>query len=532
MGSYYNRNLWNAYSGGIHGSLGNQYQKIVNRMEKGDFKGDRPKNQRMKEVKPTTFYNPGKRKQGPTLEDGTFSKKIRSTSQMKSVINSQAGRASMTVKGKGKARPAHGKKVKVSRKLRTKIKEVIQAAKVRGTYITSRQGFVGIVKAPSAQTTNQTVNFSAVAGIGASTAVQAICYNSFNGNTRCWWQGPSQAFTLPATVANAFSTGDDWQFFTPLKILDAASVLWNDKTIDRNYTKMVGNFQMSETKATGVPVAGSTTNPNRLGQIIEVVNSFVTFELKNNTQRTMTLVFYHCKSKLKFNVITPLAQFIGGTGTTEVDTGTASAHIRCGTSNPIPETLQNDPMVEPNHFDGFRSLFTYEKVTVVIAPGETCTHNIQGPKNYRLDFSKLQTANNDFGGCLYAPTTIGVMCSALPDLVSVSGGTTIVGGTTGRYVNTPATGPDANYQLSLPVSVEVKEHFTLAMPENTGFFVQAFGANTVQTLGLRRPMRAYGNFCTPNLSFGIAYTRFDEENPIAFAQTGGTSNPPAPSVYL
>lgn len=458
----------------------------------------------------------------------TFKQKSRSRTAYASTphqnpLNAQAKKASMKRKGSKNTRSiVHRKKrVRVSKPLRAKIKKVIAGTAIKGSYYTTRFGTIGITTNGNGGTTNIITKTEAMGGYTGQTAYQQR-NKDVDGNARFWFAHALQSTDTGASDAEKLEQGSEWQFFTLLKIIDAASVLWNTKDADRNYGIQIGNLNTVHTSATGVPVVGTVANPAIKGLKIHVQNAYVKFKIKNNSQRSMQICVYNVVPKIRFPLTTALEGFLTAVAT-EAD-GANSAYVS-SVNDQFTNFQQNaslfaNPLCEPNMFPSFNRAFKYEKITIKIAPGETCEHSVQGPKNFDLDFSKLYNAGIDESERAYSKTSMFVMMSVQPDLAyaetNVSTATT--GGRSGYYV----PGFAAKNTVADPISIHWDEVYHLAMPEIVGFTTAAGFAGTEQILNQRIRRRAFGNFTSVNLDTDTnpGYTAFEEENPVTGIASG------------
>jgi len=423
--------------------------------------------------------------------------------QHSGVVNKMAGRAAMKTKGRKNVKGVKGKKpVPMSRKFREKVKQVINSTKIRGRYESTRVGQIGAVHDVA------TPGFSSsVLTVGPYTSQGMIVTpgSAALSNARYWYAG------LP-TLDNV-TFGHDWNFFTPQKIMDAASILWNNKTISVDYSLTAFNFILPTTAATGAPVGATPAAPNSQGHVIHVRNSYVKWEMKNNSQRTVYLDIYHCVPKVTHPTQLPLETLNDGIAIMLTDA--TYRQLRVGTTD---EMITN-PQVEPNTIPAFAATYKYEKITMGLAPGETCTHYLQGPKNYDLEYNKLYPGGQDMTGFLYKKCTVSVMIAVRLDLqYATVGATAAAPRGSGRYML--AAQPDD--QIATPVSIETHEVFDLAMPEQSGFYQRAVAAGVSAQLNLQRPCLAFGNFCG-NPDTTLIYGKFDEEQP-ATAVPGSATN--------
>lgn len=437
--------------------------------------------------------------------------------------NLLAGRASKRVKGHKNVRSiVHRKRaVKVSKTLRKKVQKVINGQSFKGTYHTTRFGTIGITTGPAGATVNSKFVREDMGGYVDQNAYTEKEID-FSGNARFWFAHALQSTDELAADSVKIEQGSEWQFFSPLKILDAASVLWNDKAINKNYAIQAGNLNTVVNETTGAPIIeGTAINPQIKGIKIHVDNCYVKFKMKNNSQRTMAISIYNCVPKIKFPVSTPLTAFEDAT-TINAD-GANSAYISAETDGytqlQTSEALVANPAMEPNMLPGFRQAYKYEKVIIRIAPGETITHSVQGPKSYDLDFRKLYDGGVNMQGKAYKGTTMFTMMSIQPDLVYTTGSAGPVGaaGRSGHY----GAGFSATNSLADPISIEWEEVYRLSIPEVVGFKTADAVAGRMQLLNKKIPRRAFGNFTrVTSDNADPVHVDFDEENPFGGINQG------------
>lgn len=422
-------------------------------------------------------------------------------------ISLQAGRASMTKTG-SRQKPKGKKPVHVSKGLAEKIKQVIKGDVPHGKLTKVMQYPVGMLYGTGA------------AAASVKKVLTTAPYTNFvtqwgltdianNGHQATLWAGAIDKDTVFSALP-----GGDWNFFTPLKVNDAASVLFNNKTLAVNgYLTNASNF------ATELDDAGNKLG--RKGLKIFVKNSYVEWELKNSSQRVMIVEFYHCTSKLKFSPLRPLDALIAGTTD---DTGTTAVAKDGNFNQPAVAGLIDNEIskiihFEPKEYPSFSTAFKYEKVQIRMQPGETCQHSIQGPRNYLYQYSKMATGGVDYSS-YDGKETVSVFAKVYPDLEFSELYTGAAAATAGHYFNYNG---GANTQVfALPVLIKTKEHFDIAMPEPTGFMVPVGGmgaAGTTQQNNFRKNCKAFycwpdsttGNFV--NAGAGGAVKTVNEENP-------------------
>lgn len=427
-----------------------------------------------------------------------------------SVVNALSTRAAMKMKGKKNQKVKAKRTVKVSKRLREKVKKVIAGSQKYGQYTTIRNGTIGTYDSGSSGVPialNQSYGpYTLNIGYFPAQTYAAACR---------WWFGGM------LSNRTGFNPGFEFAYFTPQKILDAASVVWNKKAISSNYALVTDNLQGLTTTATGDPVVGTVSAPRTRGVVVRIINSFVSFELKNNSQRTMKVIIWNCVPKVKFPNTSPLSAFLNGSGIVG-DTATEDNTYRgySGTVNNGYENIIFNPYASPTAVDQFKASWKASKMEMVMAPGETCTHSIQGPKNYDLDYDKLVMGGTDYSGFYYKDTTVCCMIAVVPDLALLTVGDGGVMGS-GRFTYRSNVAPTAA-GLQTGISMEVVETYKMSVPENVGFIDRDNVDGTVQQLNLRKRKIVFANF-SPQNAQNNTYNRYDEENPAAGTAQGITN---------
>jgi len=426
--------------------------------------------------------------------------------------NALSGRASMKRRGHKNVKSVQGKKrkVHVSKKLRDKISKVIESKKMYGQYITTRQATIGMIR--SAASTNSYGTLTV--GPYTSATMFTRCGKTTGlGSLRNWFAGGVHNETIAA--------GADWNFFSPLKVMDAASILWNNKAMAADYTLQTGNFLLPFNRSTGALITTATpAAPDSQGNKIHIINSWVKFELKNNSHRLLTVEIYNCVSKTKSPTETPLETFYNIAGNMEENGATGRA-IRIAYPTDAVDYIINDPAIQPAIFPAFNASWKYEKMTLTIAPGETHTHYIKGPKNVTYDYDRMYIDGNDKTG-YFNKHTMCVMMAVKPDMVYASAGAGAAGATgSGRFIY-----GNSAYDAKVlnPLSVEYSEVFKLSMPETAGFIQHAVTNGAAQGLNLRRDCYAFGNYTVDPDEASMVYVRADEESPSGAGSASGPIN--------
>lgn len=263
--------------------------------------------------------------------------------------------------------------------------------------------------------------------------------------------------------------------FSPLDFINAADVLFNRATPALS------------------PTAASLTWTNSYIRKDYIMNSWISYEIKNMSQRTYTVKMYVCKPKVKVPTNTgtglnsPLGDWASGLA--------MAAGAGTNPQNNNQNTLYSDPRDAPE----FRQFWAADVETVVLQPGQTHTFFVQGPSEMSVDWTKYYYNPNPNPTFLapWGPFSRGVFFVYYPDLLVTS----LAG--VGRYTS-GGTGIGG-------LVCERKYKFKVQCPESAGFVYTATTAGTQQQLTNRLPTRIIKVF-----SAGVAGATQDvlEENPL------------------
>lgn len=270
-------------------------------------------------------------------------------------------------------------------------------------------------------------------------------------------------------------TTEQGLYFSPNQVLNAASVLWNQKTPIVN------------------PIVTDSGNFSYSNVVINVINSWVDFELKNNGQRTVKLIFYDfaLKGPANVNVATAIVDPFNTWNNCLTEENLASINIGNATSGTLYQ--------KPTMCKSFNNIFKTMSWEVILEPGQTYNYRLQGPQNYKYDFAKFSPNTGDFQNqqkmCRW------VLVNVILDLV-----TNTVAAASSRSPNSAST----IYQT---ISVEAKVNFKLSMPEQVGFtYPSSTATGLQQTLGARHEAKAF--YIASGAGTGVV-RRFDEEQPVS-----------------
>lgn len=374
--------------------------------------------------------------------------------------------------------PKKVKKVKVPKKLRTQVKEVLRGPLIKGSY--RMTGFGGFATPGTVNTQDVCVGLRA---------------NGFGINI----QNPFQYFW-------AFNP-EDW--------IHMISVLWNDKTDSSSSGR---NWQTPQT-------LGNTTGSNRnsvlnapaqtgaSGLVFTVKNSWERYKLKNNSQRTWTIDVYECAPKVvsQEGVLENDAN-----GASTIVTNPAFAYPDVAWSNSLKNDQRDSVRVDfagvnllytvPTSTVGFNSLYKTQKTTIILEPGQTYSYLMRGPKELKVAVNKLfmatgSSSSNMFNIQKYSRIPMFVYHCDLEVQVNTGGASATVG----RYGGVTTATPQH-------IAIERTAYASFYMPEEVGAKFNVNVAPVVQyaNLNFRRP----AVFETVYTQTGLgAITRIDEEQP-------------------
>ena len=422
-----------------------------------------------------------------------------------SVANGSSRKSVQRVVGKLNLKKT--KAVHVSKKFKASVEKVLEGDSAKGEFITVISGVVGAVVG-AATTAGDDLNTTQTGFVGPLITASAGGRSLFN-----------QLVDYRVGSAAVIVPGSGMNYFTPGKILDAASVLFNSKGLNINQYIQTGNMSTDFNPTTG---AAGTGNPGTLK--INVLRSEVLMTMKNLSGRVITLEIWECVPTIKFQQANALASLVG---TTAVETQNASFDAPIVYYSTTAPTLQTDTYTEGNIDPcflmkrlGFK--FTWKKRTIIFQPEETFVHTIKGPKGI-LDFAKLfstDVANNSSQTLnlgLLKGWSVSVIMSVRGDQVIENGTGAVSVGARRMFANV------AGQILSCPIGVEIKETYKVAVPEIAGFVTQNGAAGTTQMLNRRKDKLIIWNKIPANgttLSTAGQPSVANEENPELFVNSG------------
>lgn len=435
--------------------------------------------------------------------------------------NGLANRAHKRVSYKkaGKLR-GNKKDVYVPKKLRKQVKEVIQDEKAHGALYLREQmciGFYTTQGVPGGLTNGEvktTINDL------ADQYITLALPRESNLMQQWWGTGTIGGGPTGIITNNAVYNYRNWVYFTPKQFLDAASQLFNNKPVSPDYMEDTGDIVTVVQEG-----VGQKTIFDQQGLELEIENSYVVYEMRNCAERPMIVDFYHCVQKEKFHENTPLNDYIdsvetGGWVDSNVNPQTASNRVYLPpdvngntlTNNAVKHYILGTSLVEPNQIQGFSNLWKYTKVTVLMQPGEVCTHKVMGPRNYILDYRKLYTGGEDNSRALFRDTTVCVMAKVRTDFMYGTAGVVPTApdiSVVGRGAFTINNKQDA---LTQPITINATTVIKMKCPDVAGF-VPDNNQTDPQPLNMRVPRKVFID--TSNYRKAeLAYKFSNEENPL------------------
>jgi len=385
-------------------------------------------------------------------------------------------RSSMKVTGKTKTKVS--KTVAVPSRLRKQIKQVLVGQQATGQYETIKEGYVGAIFVADGIFALP-LNGDDL-GVSTQPAVFPTRNTQIPGRTLF-----NQLVTRnPANDPAAVIAGTGMNYFTPAKFIDAASVLFNKKVLNRNPYLTTGNLSTVFATASGAP---AVTNYGTLK--INILKSYVTFSIKNLSNRVVTLEIWECMPTKMFQEANSLADLATTLSTLATSTTFDSSFDYAdaggsGVGQLKPENtlfeIGLDPLEIAKRNFGYK--WTWKKRLMILAPEETCIHSIRGPKGI-FDFKKLNTTvNPDAPAQTFLENSLAKGFS-VSCIFAVSGDQVLADrGQGGRKLFLG----NGNTVLSCPVAVEVKEFYKVAVPEIAGFVTQDGADGETQMLNLRK----------------------------------------------
>jgi len=407
--------------------------------------------------------------------------------------------AGKRVRNKKAVKYSRKKAVRVSKNFRKKVAKVLVSKMVTGHVKHIYTGAIGAFEGQPNETASQDMGgLSSLQGSPGASNSQYIWQTLYNANT---------------DGTNYYAAGIDFRLFSPARILDCASILWNDKIPAIDYATTAGNFTNS-VNSDGVPDISNFRAAG--GPQITVKYASATFVIKNNSQRTHFLKMYVCKAKRKFVSLSPLNAWKAAITPEAIETVHESFKNHNNQTILFGPTISDNSRVNPsdavsiigsgpNMFEGYKSNYTHEVVEFCIEPGQIVTQVVHGPKQQVYDWSKMIDGDQFQYETVYPAFDRWVMFVGNLDLVNDTSGRV------GHHFGTIGVTNDKRL-----LCVEMTLNTVLAMPETAGFlgYPDLDTANNPQPLNMRRPRKALLNFTNYQAATYANVQRVDDENPV------------------
>jgi hypothetical protein len=269
-------------------------------------------------------------------------------------------------------------------------------------------------------------------------------------------------------------------FFDPVKVLDAASVLFNGKPPAGN--KVWNQTGMFDAK----------------NFVVDVSKQWVVMTLKNNSARNMEIKLWTWELKgnaqIDQNFTNEWANAMSN------DAAPSGSALNVGNAN--QNTIGMSPMLSPQ----MKKLFKIEEKSVFLEPGKIFKHTVQGPSKV-YDYAKFWL-NGTFNN--FQKGTKGVCMALSTDITALSTGLNAVQ----RYTDIVSVDP-------FGICVETQYHYVLRLPDQTGFRLQipTVGTTIDQQLTRRRGSQySFTNYNAVTQTGTVATT--SDENPQATTTQG------------
>lgn len=350
------------------------------------------------------------------------------------VVDRTSAPSTYSVKNKKAVKVRVPKKVKVSKKLKAKIMNVIdkKVLHIKGSIT---DNYIG-------------------SGIWANNRTQ----NIFNGCNI----GPSQG----------------WHFTVPM-FFDAACVLFSNRVAS----------------STGSVKYNLQTAPNQSfpfkNLVMDIKDSWSSYLFKNNSQHCVTIILCIAVPKqrgggLEWNANSQTSQTDAGLVAdpeafrpltaqwqAALDDDVIKGYLLPGFS-PTGGALDAPPVIRaPSVNDLFRSpssskalknFYSIEEIKLTIQPGQEVVHRIQGPKGITLDFAKMYKNNVFMSFQKFSRNVAAIVYNTPNAIANVSPAGILSGAVSGRFADQIDT-----QNAGFLIHVERKDHFSIRMPEQTGF---------------------------------------------------------------
>lgn len=369
-----------------------------------------------------------------------------------------------------------------------------------------------------------------VAGGKPHGTFHTIRYGTVRNNATNYPQGQFVAIPGKNCLPANFMATDAWGAMANVAdMVHMLSVLWNEKkdeqgTRDLNSPNSLGFTSFSGTGGQIGNLPPTTWNQaNNVNTAASVnANNFVfhlktckhTYRIKNNSPRTVVIDVYNCAPKMPTseldsplyqdtgpsNVATPLIKDPLTTWRAGLDTLTKQGSNLISAT---PLTLYQKPTSNPQ----FNKYFKAEVTTIVLEPGQTVTHTIQGPSD--LTVNTATCWSNGYFQDIQKFSRFTMFVQRLDLVLNVADATE-----TGRY--------GASTTFFGSVSYELEKLYSFTCPDNVFGRLRAniVNSSAASEFGVQSNLRQ-NKFFHRVYTYGTPsqVTRYDEENPLTLQNT-------------
>ena len=462
-------------------------------------------------------------------KSGSFNRlsRKRLVSETKSMVKAHEGyrkigtggilRSTLKVKGKaGKVK--REKSVHVSKKFRAGVKQVLASQSGKGRYYRVTTGVIGnMIGYAASRGVSAVLADSSQTILGTPTS-NGVLYgtNWMAAGCKTLW---NMLYSEPIAIGAGAPVGTDTElnFFTPYKVLHAASVLYNKKAEGVDCSVTAGNLSTVVVSSTGAQV--TTTNALK----VNIKRSWVKFNLKNVSNRVINLDMWTLTPKVKFQTL-PILTDAANTAALVNSVANDTEVIYNFAPNPVSQGAVAGNFIIEGNIDSFKVMerqgfqWKSERKEFVLQPEETIMVYVPGPTG-TMDFGKIMlngtqtTAFNSYYKGFSKSVVFGVRGDqVLLDTTTTAAATRMYGE---RRIYSDGATP---LVLSGTVAVEFVEHYDIEIPEVAGFIESTVVAGGTQPLNLRKNKMVISNFTAiqgPQTNSTIVVPRgTNEENPV------------------
>lgn len=285
--------------------------------------------------------------------------------------------------------------------------------------------------------------------------------------------------------------------FHPEDFLDAVSVLWNEKPAS------VGSHSISSvgTMGNAIPIVPGTNFNNLKFTVIAASESYL---CHNVTQRDLHVKVYICAPK---RISTSAIAAVPGTGAVISNISALrnpeddwESSLVIDHNNQVSQGVvafsKNAIKACPTDSLTWKKNWAYELKEFVLAPGQSFTVTVPGPKNLQIDMAKHWQNGTFMDVQKYVRFPMFVV---YPDLAS----------TTTQAYGRPAPLPG----IANALVVERRKYYKFGMPEAAGFVSPGVFAPGATQLGLRHGVYFYQDWTPAITGTAVDYLSVNPDNP-------------------